>query len=116
MTSLITPEEHLSETAELLQSLHDAVRRVRQQAEILLRELEDEGEDGELGHAGKQVTGVEGLIRACHKVEASLVEQYDRQAGIVQGGYALDLERARTEIGSRIARLRACRDDEGVPE
>ncbi len=66
------------------------------------------GEDADLAGTGKQLGQLEGLIRSCQKVETSFVEQHHRQAGIAQGGYALDLVRARFEIGCRLARLRAC--------
>jgi hypothetical protein len=105
--TLITPEERVSRTAELLQSLEDAVRDLRQQAKDLSAQIQA-GEDADLVIGNKQVSAAETLVRTCQKVEASLVEQYHKQAGIVRGGYALDLVQARFEIGCRLARLRAC--------
>ena len=102
-----TAEEHVAETADLLQSLQASVRRLRQEAERLFAEL-DEKSEGDVAQGGRQLGNLEGLIRICQKVEASLVEQYNRQTGVARGGYALDLERARVEIGCRLARLRAC--------
>lgn len=104
--TLITPEERVSRTAELLQSLGDSIRNLRQQAEELRRQIEA-GEDADLVIGARQVAAAEGLVKTCQKVEASLVEQHHRQAGIVRGGYALDLEQARIDIGCRLARLRA---------
>ena len=105
--TLITPEERVSRTAELLQSLEDSVRSLRQQAQELCLQMKS-GEDADLVNGTRQLAGVEGLLRLCHKVETSLVEQHERNAGIVQRGYALDLEQARFEIGCRLARLRSC--------
>lgn len=105
--TLITPEERMSRTAELLQSLEASIRGLRQAAEDLRKQI-GTGEDADLAGAGKQLGQLEGLIRSCQKVETSFVEQHHRQAGIVRGGYALDLERARFEIGCRLARLRTC--------
>lgn len=113
--TLITPEEHVSDTAELLQSLHVSIRRLRQQTEALRNSLAS-GEDADLGPASREVSVVEGLIRTCQKVEASLVEQYEKRSGIARGGYALDLEQARAEVGCRLALLRSCCGDDDVHE
>jgi len=107
--TLITPDERISRTADLLRSLEDSLCNLRQQAEDLRRQIEA-GEDADLVDGSKQVAKVDGLIRSCQKVEENLVEHHNRQVGIAQGGYALDLEEARSEIGCRLARLRACRD------
>ena len=105
--TLITPEERVLRTAELLQSVQDSIRALRRQLQDLIQQVEA-GEDADLVSGNKQLGSVEGLVRQCQKVEASLVEQESRQAGIVQGGYALDLDAARFEIGCRLGRLRAC--------
>ena len=113
--TLITPEERMSQTAELLQSLETSIRGLRQAAEELRRQI-GTGEDADLAGTAKQLGQLEGLIRSCQKVETSFVEQHYRQAGIAQGGYALDLDRARSEIGCRLARLRTCCGAGQIPE
>nr|WP_254447868.1 hypothetical protein [Ruegeria arenilitoris] len=113
--TLITPEERISQTADLLQSLERSIRNLRQAAEELHRRI-GAGEDADFAGSAKQLGQLEGLIRSCQKVEISFVEQHHRQAGIAQGGYALDLERARSEIGCRLARLRACCGAGQIPE
>lgn len=105
--TLITPEERMSRTADLLQSLETSIRDLRQAAEDLRKQI-GTGEDADLAGSAKQFGQLEGLIRTCQKVETSFVEQHHRQAGIAQGGYALDLDRARFEVGCRLARLRTC--------
>jgi len=105
--TLITPDERISRTADLLRSLEESLSNLRRQAEDLRRQIEA-GEDADLAHGSKQVAQVEGLIRSCQKVEVNLADYHNIQAGIAQGGYALDLEEARFEIGCRLARLRAC--------
>ncbi|MFD3191048.1 hypothetical protein ACFMPD_12340 [Sedimentitalea sp. HM32M-2] len=107
--TLITPEERVLRTAELFRSVEESLQRLRQQAEDLRKQLEA-GEDTDLLDGSKQVAAVERLIGTCQKVETSLVEQQQKQAGIVRGGYALDLNAARVEVGCRLARLRTCRD------
>lgn len=84
-------------------------------AESLKRQIEA-GEGAPLADGSKQVEQAVRLIRSCQKVEQCFVEQRERQEGIAQGGYALDLHRARLEIGCRLARLRACGDSRKVPE
>lgn len=105
--TLITPDDRTRNTAELLQSLHGSLRELRITIEDLKQQIRT-GEDAGLVSGTKQLAAADGLLRACQKVEASLVEQENRQAGIAQGGYALDLLQARFEIGCRLARLRTC--------
>jgi hypothetical protein len=105
--TLITPDDRISRTADLLRSLEESLGNLRRQAEDLRRQIET-GEEADLVNGSKQVAQVNSLIRSCQKVEENFVEHHNRQAGIAQGGYALDLEQARSEIGCRLARLRAC--------
>lgn len=107
--TLITPEDGTFETSDLLRSLHESILNLRQMAEDLRLRIEA-GEDADPTEKSKELTRTDTLIRACQKVETCLVEQQQRQAGIAQGGYALDLDRARFEIGCRLARIRACGD------
>ncbi|MBK0327004.1 hypothetical protein I5535_06805 [Rhodobacteraceae bacterium F11138] len=107
--TLITPEERVLRTAELFQSVEDSLRKLRQQAEDLYAQLKA-GEETDLVDGSKRVAAVERLIGTCQKVETSLVEQQRKQEGIVRGGYALDMDAARAEIGCRLARLRRCCD------
>lgn len=113
--TLITPEERISETAELLRSVHGSIRDLRQTAEDLRRQIKA-GEDADLTGPGKRIGQVLSLVRECQKLEAQLVELYNRQTGIAQGGYALDLDSARIEVGCRLARLRACRGSGEISE
>ncbi|AVO38501.1 hypothetical protein C6Y53_12920 [Pukyongiella litopenaei] len=113
--TLITPEERVSQTAELLQSLQNSIRELRQMAQDLKRQLEN-GEEADITGSSRQVAQTVGLIRSCQKVEECFVEQQHRQAGIARGGYALDLVQARFEIGCRLGRLRRCHGGGRVPE
>jgi cell division septum initiation protein DivIVA len=113
--TLITPDERTSRTEELLQSLLRSVSDLRQELEDLTQRVQA-GEDADMQYGTRQVQAVDGLVRACQKVEASLVEQQNKAAGIAQRGYALDLERARSEIGCRLARLRRCCGEGGISE
>ena len=112
---LITPEERVSNMEALLHSIENSIRDVRTIAQDLKQQIEA-GEDADLVDGAKQLARADGLVRTCQKVEANLVELHNRQTGIVQGGYALDLEQARTRIGCQLARLRRCSGARGVSE
>ncbi len=105
--TLITPEERVLETAELLRSLQRSIQDLRQTAEDLKRQIVA-GEDADLTNGKRQVDELGRLIRSCQTVEERYVDAQNKQAGIARGGYALDLDRARLEVGCRLARLRAC--------
>ena len=105
--TLITPDECVSKSADLLRSVQEAILRLRQQAEDLRKQLEA-GEEMDLADGNKQLASVDRLISNCHKAELNLAEQQKRQKGIVGDGQGLDLNVARLEIGCRLARLRRC--------
>lgn len=113
---LITPEDFVSETTELLRSVQTSVRDLRTEAERLCQSLNDGEDDADLLKRGKRLSTLAELIRICQKLENNLVEHHGNQAGIAQGGYALDLAEARSEIGCRFSRLRTCYGMGGVSE
>ncbi len=67
------------------------------------------GEAADLSMGAKEIASVDQLARNCMKTEVNLAEICNRNAGIVRGGYAMDMDAARVEIGCRLGRLRACR-------
>lgn len=107
MTTIITPDGRTDKVADLLESLHRAVLELRQQAEDLKTALQA-GEEVDPAAMKLSSAAVNSLVRECQKVETCFVERELRQQGIVQGGYALDLDAARFEIGCRLDRLRQC--------
>lgn len=108
-------EDRLADKTELLESLHGSVRRVRQQAETLFRDLAA-GEDGDIAQVGREIAAAEGLIRTCQKVEASLVEQLEKTEGVAGSAGALDLDWARSEVRSRLDRLRTSAEADPLSE
>ncbi|MDK3019276.1 hypothetical protein [Pseudodonghicola flavimaris] len=106
---LITPEERVSKTADLLRSLEQSVQELRQLTEGLKAEIEAGGA-ADIAARSRELEQAGRLIRSCQKVEECFVEQQQRKAGIARGGYALDLDAARLEVGCRLARLRTCGD------
>ncbi len=105
--TLVTPETQSSATEELLQKYLNSVRDLRTVIDGLSTRAAD-GEDVDLALAQKLVSPSEALLKTCMKLEANLADQKHKELGIAQGGYALDLDQARFEIGCRLARLRAC--------
>lgn len=100
----MTPELVASETEDLLASVLENVRDLRKELESLKNKLRSE-EDIDAPRASKQVSNAVALLETCQKVENRLVECRSKNIGIAQGGYALDLERARFDIGCQLARL-----------
>lgn len=110
--TLITQQDLTQETqstAELLRALQASLADLRRTA-VTLKQQIDAGEPADLALGAKEIASVDQLARNCMKTEVNLVEICNRKAGIVQGGYAMDLDAARLEIGCRLGRLRTCGD------
>lgn len=103
--TLLTPEHVASETENLLNSVIGTIKDLRQELEDL-KEKVRAGENFENTQGSKTVSSATSLLKTCQEVENRLVECRSKSAGIAKGGYALDLERARVEIGCKLDRLR----------
>jgi antitoxin (DNA-binding transcriptional repressor) of toxin-antitoxin stability system len=103
--TLLTPEHVVFETENLLNSVIGSIKDLRQEIEGL-KERVRAGESLETTQNSKTVSSATSLLRTCQEVENRLVECRSKSAGIAKGGYALDLERARAEIGCKLDRLR----------
>ena len=103
--TLITPEHVASETESLLNSVIGSIKDLRHEIEDLKEQVRA-GEIFDKPASSKTVTSSVALLKTCQEVENRLVECRSRSAGIAKGGYALDLERARAEIGCKLDRLR----------
>jgi len=99
------------------QQLTEAQRRFRR-ATRALDKLVDELDDGELGHAGEAGAILKELKNSLQLAMAErerLESARRKDAGIVHD-YAIDFDAARSEIGRRLACLRAAAGAGGVPE
>jgi len=105
--TIITPEQDVETSAEILQALQDTVRQLRRDISDVIEQAAT-GETINDAAALKALSKVQGLIGACAKAEALLNEQRNKQAGIARGGHALDLATARADIGCKLDRLRRC--------
>ena len=103
----ITLEEDIARSAEILGSLQDTVRELRRQVENMAAQAK-EGNTLDETALKKTLTQVSGMIGHCAKAENTLNECRRQQAGIARGGYALDLGKARADIGCKLDRLRRC--------
>jgi hypothetical protein len=106
--TLITPELVASQTEDLLNSVITSVQDLRKEIEDLKEQVRT-GDGLATANGSKTVTHAASLLETCQKVENRLVECRSKTAGIARGGYALDLERARAEIGCKLDRLRCTR-------
>lgn len=109
--TLITQQDvnkDIASTAELLKALQASLADLRQVAVDLKKQI-TAGEAADLSIGAKEIASVDQLARNCMKTEVNLAEICNRNAGIVRGGYAMDMDAARVEIGCRLGRLRACR-------
>ena len=113
--TLITPKLVESQTEDLLNSVIGSVQELRQELENLKERVRSS--DGyETTSSTKAVTSATSLLETCQKVENRLAECRNKSAGIARGGYALDLEKARADIGCKLDRLRCTRGSGQVSE
>ena len=103
--TLTTAIDDVSESQNLLNSVIRSVKDLRQELEALKDRVE-EGDDLDTAQSNKKISSATALLQTCQNVENRLVDCRNKSAGIAQGGYALDLERARAEIGCKLDRLR----------
>ena len=107
--TLINPDEDLASTQELLASVIETIRTLRLRFESLEKQAAA-GEDVKAADVKRVATDLTGQIALCQKLENNLADCRRTQAGIAQGaGFALDLCKARFEIGCQLDRLRAAR-------
>ena len=103
--TLLTPEHVASEAENLLNSVIGSIKDLRQEIEDLKEKVRS-GEALEKTESSNKMTNTLSLLKTRQEVENRLVECRSKSAGIAKGGYALDLEQARSEIGCKLDRLR----------
>lgn len=105
--TLVTSGTQSAAIEELLEAFASRLKDLRTVIDDLNQQAAD-GEDIDFTTVQKLLSPAESLVRNCMKLEASLADQKNKDLGIAQGGYAVDLDAARFEIGCRLARLRTC--------
>lgn len=94
------------------------VRQAMVQMTRMLGLLEEDVLNGDaraVKEAGKLLAEIRAWSRVAIETEARLNDYRKQQDGVVQN-YALDLEKARHQIGCRMARLRRCCRSGKIPE
>ncbi|MGC1504862.1 MAG: hypothetical protein WA782_12075 [Sulfitobacter sp.] len=110
-----TQDQDIARGSELLASVHDAITDLRQEIEGLSQQAQSEKTIDETA-AKQSLSKLRDLVMQCIKAENYLNECKSKQDGIAREGYALDLDRARIEIGCKLDRLRRCGRPRAVPE
>ena len=105
--TLITPEEEIALGVDRLLSLTRMIADLRRQIEDLKAQAEAGGKLDSV-ETNKVLNQFNTTVVACTKAEYLLDDCRNKQAGIARGGYALDMDKARVEIGCKLDQLRAC--------
>lgn len=105
--TLVTQEQDIERGAEILATLQDAITDLRREIEGLTTKAQSEGKLNETA-AKQSLSKLRDIVTQCAKAETYLNECKSKQDGIARGGYALDLDRARVDIGCKLDRLRRC--------
>ena len=113
--TLITPELVASQTENLLNSVVESICELRHELEGL-KQRARAGEEINTPGNSRTVASVTSLLDTCQKVENRLAECRNKSVGIAQGSYALDLDKARADIGCKLDRLRCARNPERISE
>lgn len=110
-----TENEDVMRAEDLLRALREAALGLRQEIEAHARDVR---EDTHLNAAEikQTLSKIRGLMTEFGKAENFLNESTSKRDGIAPGGYALDLDRARVEIGCKLDRLRRCGRPRAIPE
>ncbi|MEM6303827.1 MAG: hypothetical protein AAF744_03855 [Pseudomonadota bacterium] len=111
----ITPDEEIAMITDRLSMLVRRIGGLRHAIEALEEKAQVEGKI-DSSDATKMLGQINALVVACTKTENFLDECRNKQAGIAKGGYALDLERARADIGCKLDQLRGCGCSGSLPE
>jgi hypothetical protein len=111
--TIVTLEEDVARSAEHLESLLRRVAEYRRHVERAIERTE-EGLDVDETAVSNALSKIQAVALSCNKAEKTLHECRREQAGIAQGSYALDLGKARADIGCKLDRLRRCGDADPV--
>lgn len=104
--TLITPEQDMDR----LEGKILVVRESLEDFEVALRDLKQQVQSGEvtaLKDVSKTLAEIRGWMKLAMETEAQLAE-YARKDAAIEGAYGIDLEKARSEVGCRLAKLRKC--------
>lgn len=114
----IEPVPQLDELAHaeaMFASVQRSLAELREALESL-KEQAITGGEIDATTASKTVLQLSETVGRCQKAGLILNDCRNKQAGIARGGYALDLDKARADIGCQLDRLRCTISSGEVPE
>ena len=100
---------------ELFGSVQSQIKELREDLETIKEEARA-GEEFKTTTVKETLVRLKGLVSQCSGLEKTLAECRQKQFGGAGGGYVLDLEAAKREIGSALDRIRDRRDTKAVSE
>ncbi len=116
MTMKPVPQfDELAEAEDLFASVKRSLIELREAVESL-KEQARAGEKIDATTTAKTVAQLAETVGRCHKAEVFLNDCRNKQLGIARGGYALDIDKARADIGCKLDRLRCSIGAGSVPE
>lgn len=114
-TQPVPPLDELAEAEAMFASVQRSLAELREALESL-KERARTGEEIDGTAASKTVSQISETVARCQKAGLILNDCRNKQAGITRGSYALDMEKARADIGCKLDRLRCAIDSGRVPE
>ncbi|MFX4298299.1 MULTISPECIES: hypothetical protein [Roseobacteraceae] len=104
---IITPDADAEQIQQALDTVYRELGELREQL-VFLKEEARNGGDADTKDVKATVASLRSSLETCMKLETQVAECRRKQSHIAQGGYALDLDAARAEVGCRLNRLRDC--------
>ncbi|WP_299041148.1 hypothetical protein [uncultured Tateyamaria sp.] len=105
--ALITPEAEEARSEELVSSMQASLAELRQTIQAFKEEA-GAGEELKETEVKRHLTSLQTLVVSLQGAEQKLDKFREARSGIVQNGYALNLDFARAEVRCALGRLRAC--------
>lgn len=106
MTTQPVPQlDELAEAEAMFASVHRSLAELREALESLKQQAIS-GEEIDATATTKTVSQLSEAVARCQKAGLILYDCRNKQAGIARGGYALDFDKARADIGCKLDRLR----------
>ncbi|MCH2093532.1 MAG: hypothetical protein MK160_00270 [Rhodobacteraceae bacterium] len=112
--TLITPEDGTSRLNAVLESCTQQVSDIASELEDLMQQVRAGEEIGKRDLSGR-LKEMRDWLKVARETEVQLAAAQRKDKSIV-GDYGLDLDRARTEIGCRLARIRRCCPEGRLPK
>jgi hypothetical protein len=111
----VPPLDELAEAEAMFASVQRTLGELREALESLKQQAITGG-DIDATASSKTFIQLTDAVGRCQKAGMILNDCRHKQAGIARGGFALDMEKARVDIGCKLDRLRCAIGTGDVPE